>query len=90
MSDDRDSSGRLPGPPRKPGKLRERARRTDSKPQLVATAKFIRQLLPGDDYGDPLSTTGTQVPQRIGRLVSEVQRERPSAVRELGLGALQA
>ena len=91
MSDDRDSSGQLPGPPRKPGKLRERARRTDSKPQLVATAKFIRQLLPGDvRHSDPLSATGTQVPQRIGRLVSEVQPERPSAVRELGLGALQA
>jgi len=91
VSDDRDSSGQLPDPPRKPGKLRERARRTDSKPQLVATAKFIRQLLPGDvRHSDPLSTTGTQVPQRIGRLVSEVQPERPSAVRELGLGALQA
>jgi adenylate cyclase len=57
----------------------------------VATAKFIRGLLPGDDrYGDSLSTTGNQVPQRIGRLVSEVEPERPSAVRELGLGALQA
>jgi adenylate cyclase len=57
----------------------------------VATAKFIRQLLPGDDrYGDTLSTTGNQVPQRIGRLVSEVELGRPSAVRELGLGALQA
>jgi adenylate cyclase len=57
----------------------------------VATAKFVRRLLPGDDrYGDALSTTGTQVPQRIGRLVSEVEPERPSAVRELGLGALQA
>jgi adenylate cyclase len=57
----------------------------------VATAKFIRQLLPGDDrYGDTLSTTGNQVPQRIGRLVSEVEPGRPSAVRELGLGALQA
>jgi adenylate cyclase len=57
----------------------------------VATAKFIRRLLPGDDrYGDALSTTGGQIPQRIGRLVSEVQPERPSAVRELGLGALQA
>ena len=91
VSDDRDSSSGLPGDPRKPGKLRERARRTDSRPQLVATAKFIRQLLPGDDrYGDALSTTGTQVPQRIGRLMSEVEPERPSAVRELGLGALQA
>ena len=57
----------------------------------MATAKFIRRLLPGDDrYGDALSTTGTQVPQRIGRLVSEAEPERPSAVRELGLGALQA
>ena len=91
MSDERDSSSELPGPSRKPGKLRERARRTDAKPQLVEAAKFIRQLLPGDDqYGDPLSTTGTKVPQRIGRVVSEVHPERPSAVRELGLGALQA
>ncbi len=57
----------------------------------MATAKFIRRLLPGDDrYGDALSTTGAEVPQRIGRLVSEVQPERPSAFRELGLGALQA
>ena len=78
-------------PARKPGKLTQRARRADSRPQLVATAKFLRRLLPGDDqYGDALSTTGTRVPQRIGRLVSEVEPERPSAVRELGLGALQA
>ena len=57
----------------------------------MEAARFIRQLLPGDDrYGDPLSTTGTKVPQRIGRVVSEVHPERPSAVRELGLGALQA
>jgi adenylate cyclase len=72
-------------------KLRESARRTDSRPQLVATAKFIRRLLPGDDrYGDALSTSGRQMPERIGRLVSGVEPERPSAVRELGLGALQA
>jgi adenylate cyclase len=72
-------------------KLRESARRTDSRPQLVATAKFIRRLLPGDNrYGDALSTSGTRVPDRVGRIVSDVQSERPSAVRELGLGALQA
>src|SRR5213075_2502166 len=41
-------------------------------------------------YGDVLSTTGERAPERIGRLVSDVQPERPSAVRELGLGALQA
>ena len=72
-------------------KLRESARRADSRPQLVATARFIRRLLPGDDrYGDALSTSGRQMPERIGRLVSSVEPERPSAVRELGLGALQA
>jgi len=57
----------------------------------VATARFIRRLLPGDArYGDALSTTGPRMPDRIGRLVSETEAERPSAVRELGLGALQA
>jgi adenylate cyclase len=72
-------------------KLRDSARRADSRPQLVATAKFIRRLLPGDDrYGDALSTSGRQMPERIGRMVSGVEPERPSAVRELGLGALQA
>ena len=96
MSDDSDSGSERPSgseavPTRKPQKLGERARRADSRPKLVATAKFIRQLLPGDDrYGDALSTTGAKVPERIGRLVSEVEPGRPSALRELGLGALQA
>lgn len=72
-------------------KLRATARQADSRPQLVATARFIRRLLPGDDrYGDALSTSGRRMPERIGRLVSDVEPDRPSAVRELGLGALQA
>src|SRR5919197_18738 len=55
------------------------------------TARFIRGLLPGAQrYGDVLSTAGERVPERIGRLVSEAQLNRPSAMRELGLGALQA
>jgi len=96
VSDDSDSGSERPSrsepvPTRKPEKLGERARRADSRPKLVATAKFIRQLLPGDDrYGDSLSTAGTRVPEKIGRLVFEVEPERPSALRELGLGALQA
>lgn len=90
MNDLREPGGSSPSS-RRPKSLRERVRLADSRPQLVASAKFIRRLLPGDDeYGDSLSTAGGQVPQRIGRLVSEVQPERPSAVRELGLGALQA
>jgi adenylate cyclase len=63
----------------------------DSAPGVVGAARFIRRLLPGDQrYGDALSTAGERVPERIGRLVSEAQSTRPSALRELGLGALQA
>ena len=91
MSNDERRELDRPDDGRRGRKLRETARRTDSRPQLVATAKFIRRLLPGDDrYGDALSTSGGQMPERIGRLVSGVEPERPSAVRELGLGALQA
>jgi adenylate cyclase len=91
VSDDERGELDRPDDGKRGKKLRETARRTDSRPQLIATAKFIRRLLPGDDrYGDALSTSGSQMPERIGRLVSGVEPERPSAVRELGLGALQA
>lgn len=76
---------------RNPGKLADAARRTDSRPGLVATARFIRRLLPGDQpSGDALAATGDDLPQHLRRLVAELQSERPSATRELGLGALQA
>ena len=69
----------------------DRVRRADSRPELVAAARFIRRVLPGDDrYGDALSTSGQRIPERIGRLMSEARAERESAARELGLGALQA
>jgi adenylate cyclase len=72
-------------------RLSEIARRTDARPGLVATAKLMRGILPGDKrYGDTLSTAGDELPQHLGRLVGELRSERPSAVRELGLGALQA
>ena len=72
-------------------KLREVARRTDSRPGLVAAAQLLRRMLPGDDrYGDALSTTDAGLPGHLGRLVAEVRSEEPSATRELSLGALQA
>ena len=72
-------------------RLREAARRFDSRPGLVAGAEFVRRILPGDrEYGDPMSTAGNQLPQHLGRVVGELRLERPSAARELGLGALQA
>lgn len=52
---------------------------------------MIRRLLPGDaQYGDPLSTSGRRLPDHLGRLVSELEADRPSAMREVGLGVLQA
>jgi adenylate cyclase len=86
-----DRKGEAPPPERALPKLREAARRLDSRPGLVAAAEALRRVLPGDEeYGDALSTTGDELPQHLGRLVSDVRLQRPSAVRELGLGALQA
>jgi adenylate cyclase len=77
--------------PTRTSRLREAARRFDSRPGLIAGAEFVRRLLPGDpEYGDALSTSEDRLPQHLGRLVAELRLERPSAARELGLGALQA
>jgi len=64
--------------------------RADANPNLVATARFIRRLLPGDEgTGDALTASG-QLRRRLGTQLSSSGSERPSAMRELGLGALQA
>ena len=63
-----------------------RGRRLNRDPKLVEGIRKLRRLLPGDDrFGDPLSTSGTVVGQRIGELAAE----RPSVLGEAGLGALQ-
>jgi adenylate cyclase len=64
--------------------LRDAVRRTDANPQLVATAKFLRSLIPGGDPGTE------ELPQPVERLVTGVQPKGPSAIREVGKGALQA
>jgi adenylate cyclase len=75
----------------RPGRFRAAAQRLDSRPGLIAAAEALRRVLPGDEeYGDALSTAGDELPQHLGRLVSDVRLQRPSAVRELSLGALQA
>jgi adenylate cyclase len=56
----------------------------------VATAKALRGLLPGDrEYGDPLSLAGTEPTQLIGQGLSRLTAQRPSALREVGMSALQ-
>jgi adenylate cyclase len=70
---------------------RGRIRELDSKPALVRAAKALRRLLPGDkQYGDPLSLGGSEPSQLIGQRLAAITAERPSALREAGLGALQA
>jgi adenylate cyclase len=64
--------------------IRDVVRRTDSNPQLVATARFLRGLIPG---GEPETS---EMPEPMQRLVQEVQPQGPSAMREIGKGALQA
>lgn len=58
--------------------------------RLARLARGVRRLLPGDSsFGDPLSTSGEGATQALGRRLAEVSADRPSALRELGLGALQ-
>jgi adenylate cyclase len=76
--------------PESPKAVPEVAARADANPNLVATARFIRRLLPGDaGAGDSLSTAG-QLRRRLSTQLSSSTTERPSAMREIGLGALQA
>jgi len=71
-------------------KLAAALRRTDEKPRLLVAAKLARELLPGDSgYGDPLSTTGSNPSQQLGRRLSTITAERPSLLGEIGLSALQ-
>ncbi len=71
-------------------RLMELVRRWDAQPRIVRGAKALRNMLPGDsDYGDPLSVAGPEPPHLIGQRLSAVTRERPSAMREVGLSALQ-
>jgi adenylate cyclase len=68
----------------------ERMRRIDSSPGALRVARAFRKLLPGDpEYGDRLSTSGEEPSQVLGQRVAALTAERPSALREVGLSALQ-
>ena len=61
--------------------------RAEALARLVGRA---RRILPGDsDFGDPLSTSGDEASQQLGRRIAEISADRPSLMRELGLGTLQ-
>jgi adenylate cyclase len=57
---------------------------------LARLARGVRRILPGDsDFGDPMSTGGDQASQVLARRIAEISTDRPSILRELGLGTLQ-
>src|SRR5688500_856311 len=58
--------------------------------RLTRLAQTARRILPGvSKFGDPMSTGGEQAPQQLGRRIAEISADRPGALREVGLGALQ-
>jgi adenylate cyclase len=76
--------------PKKAKQALERVVRTDASPQFMKIAKWVRERLPGDsELGDALSTAGDEPSLLLAKRLSELGAERPSATRELGLGALQ-
>jgi adenylate cyclase len=86
VSDEQDAKAEDAKAARALGKLRG----ADESPRALKAAKAVRKLLPGDsDLGDPLSTAGDDPSLVLARRVAEVGQQRPSALRELGLGAFQ-
>jgi adenylate cyclase len=66
------------------------AQRLEQSPALVQAARAVRKRLPGDaEFGDPLSTAGSEQPHVVGRRLAEVTAARPGLLRETGLSALQ-
>jgi adenylate cyclase len=71
-------------------KVGGRLQKVEQSPSLVKAARRLREALPGDaEFGDPLSTAGSEQPQVAGRRLSVLTEQRPGLLREAGLSALQ-
>ena len=71
-------------------RLREAAVRMDSHPSVVDAVGKLRRRVPGDQrFGDRLSTSDGSPASLVARGVSALEPDRPSAIHEFGLGALQ-
>ena len=68
----------------------ETVRDVNGRPTVVDAVRRLRRVLPGDPgFGDPLSAAGRDSAGTVARVAERLFPERPSATRELGLGALQ-
>src|SRR5882724_7073716 len=71
-------------------RLREAAVNLDSHPAVLGAVERLRRRVPGDQrFGDRLSTTEKSPASIVARGVSALEPDRPSALHEFGLGALQ-
>jgi adenylate cyclase len=71
-------------------RLRAGAEWANERRDLVRAVRALRQVLPGDpDFGDPLSTGGSEPAQLVGRRLWTFNRARFSAAGETGLAFLQ-
>jgi adenylate cyclase len=70
--------------------VRDALGRFNERDGVVRVVRALRSRLPGDHaYGDPLSVAGDEPPQLIAQRLAVLTDARPSAVRELGFGAIQ-
>ncbi len=95
MTDDKPADGDQPTPKddEQDAPLPVTPSQADRDPKLVKAARLARKVLPGDqNIGDPLSSTEPSPAHSLARKLAErdERSERPSVMRELGLGALQA
>jgi adenylate cyclase len=70
--------------------FRRAARRVNEVRQLETAVALMRRTLPGDpDFGDPLSTMGTEPVQAVARRAYQLADGRLSILGQMGLAVLQ-
>src|SRR5689334_12938954 len=79
-----------PAKRRRMRRFREALRNADRHDVALAAVRALRRRLPGDErYGDPLSVGGHAPAELLGARLALLAGESPSALKELGFGALQ-
>jgi class 3 adenylate cyclase len=70
--------------------LAQTGKRINRDPVLLGIVRSLRKVLPGDDrVADPSELAATDQPRAVSRLLGEISADRPGALGEAGLGAIQ-
>src|SRR3954468_8472447 len=90
MVDEPDADAREDAARTRLVRLREAMLKVDSHPAVLGAVERLRKRAPGDaKFGDRLSTSEPTPSSMVARGVSALEPDRPSALHEFGLGALQ-